>query len=127
MNNPRWLWEAIAIYKSEDYWFHLSNRNAINRRFDGLVQELYIQPNSSPAIYEVGYTIGEFIELSWGKKAFVDLIKSNGDVSQFSDKPLESLFSDWEKFVKTTYLSSPQSDYEKAMEQSLLDKTDKLN
>lgn len=127
LNNPRWLWEAIAIYKSEDYWFHLSNRNAINRRFDGLVQELYIQPNSSPAIYEVGYTIGEFIELSWGKKAFVDLIKSNGDVSQFSDKPLESLFSDWEKFVKTTYLSSPQSDYEKAMEQSLLDKTDKLN
>lgn len=117
-NNPRWLWEAIAIYKSEDYWFHLSNRNAINRRFDGLIQELYINPNTSSAIYEVGYTIGEFIEHSWGNRAFVDLIKSNGDVSKLTEQPLESLFSDWEKFVKTTYLNAPQSEYEKAMDQS---------
>ncbi|CAH6863990.1 hypothetical protein VCHA38P217_20528 [Vibrio chagasii] len=54
-NNPRWLWEAVAIYKSEDYWFHMNNRNAIKARFDGLVQELYINPNGGSTIYEVGY------------------------------------------------------------------------
>ena len=126
-NNPRWLWEAIAIYKSEDYWFHVNNRTAISRRFDGLVQDLYHKPNSSSAVYELGYTVGEFIERSWGEAAFVDLIKSNGDPSQFTDQSIESLFSDWEKFVKTTYLSGPKSEYEKAMERSPFDRRDTAN
>ncbi|MFM2606935.1 hypothetical protein AAFX30_04820 [Vibrio chagasii] len=119
-NNPRWLWEAVAIYKSEDYWFHLNNRNAIKARFDGLVQELYINPNGGSTVYEVGYTIGEFIERSWGEEAFIKLIKSNGDVSGITNEPIESLFSGWKDFVKNTYLSSPQSEYEKALERSPL-------
>ncbi|MBE8575839.1 MULTISPECIES: hypothetical protein [Vibrio] len=126
-NNPRWLWEAIAIYKSEDYWFHMSNRHAISRRFDGLAQDLYNKPNSSSAVYELGYTVGEFIERSWGEEAFVDLIKSNGDPSQLTDQPIASLFYDWEKFVKTTYLSGPKSEYEKAMERSPFDRRDTVN
>ncbi|CAK1871949.1 hypothetical protein [Vibrio crassostreae] len=126
-NNPRWLWEAVAIYKSEDYWFHMNNRSAIKGRFDGLVQDLYNKPNSSSAVYELGYTVGEFIERSWGEGAFVDLIKSNGDPSQLTDQPIESLFYDWEKFVKTTYLSGPKSEYEKAMERSPFDRRDTVN
>ncbi|ROO71607.1 hypothetical protein [Vibrio crassostreae] len=126
-NNPRWLWEAVAIYKSEDYWFHMNNRSAIKGRFDGLVQDLYNKPNSSSAVYELGYMVGEFIERSWGEGAFVDLIKSNGDPSQLTDQPIESLFYDWEKFVKTTYLSGPKSEYEKAMERSPFDRRDTVN
>ncbi|RPF23929.1 hypothetical protein [Vibrio crassostreae] len=126
-NNPRWLWEAVAIYKSEDYWFHMNNRSAIKGRFDGLVQDLYNKPNSSSAVYELGYTVGEFIERSWGEGAFVDLIKSNGDPSPLTDQPIESLFYDWEKFVKTTYLSGPKSEYEKAMERSPFDRRDTVN
>ncbi|CDU06971.1 Hypothetical protein VCR14J2_410362 [Vibrio coralliirubri] len=126
-NNPRWLWEAVAIYKSEGYWFHMNNRSAIKGRFDGLVQDLYNKPNSSSAVYELGYTVGEFIERSWGEGAFVDLIKSNGDPSQLTDQPIESLFYDWEKFVKTTYLSGPKSEYEKAMERSPFDRRDTVN
>lgn len=126
-NNPRWLWEAVAIYKSEDYWFHMNNRSAIKGRFDGLVQDLYNKPNSSSAVYELGYTVGEFIERSWGEGAFVDLIKSNGDPSQLTDQPIESLFYDWEKFVKTTYLSGPKSEYEKAMKRSPFDRRDTVN
>ena len=126
-NNPRWLWEAVAIYKSEDYWFHMNNRSAIKGRFDGLVQDLYNKPNSSSAVYELGYTVGEFIERSWGEGAFVDLIKSNGDPSQLTDQPIESLFYDWEQFVKTTYLSGPKSEYEKAMERSPFDSRDTVN
>ncbi|TCV30916.1 hypothetical protein [Vibrio crassostreae] len=126
-NNPRWLWEAVAIYKSEDYWFHMNNRSAIKGRFDGLVQDLYNKPNSSSAVYELGYTVGEFIERSWGEGAFVDLIKSNGDPSLLTDQPIESLFYDWEKFVKTTYLSGPKSEYEKAMERSPFDRRDTVN
>ncbi|TCT69047.1 hypothetical protein [Vibrio crassostreae] len=126
-NNPRWLWEAVAIYKSEDYWFHMNNRSAIKGRFDGLVQDLYNKPNSSSAVYELGYTVGEFIERSWGEGAFVDLIKSNGAPSLLTDQPIESLFYDWEKFVKTTYLSGPKSEYEKAMERSPFDRRDTVN
>ncbi|CAH7034880.1 hypothetical protein VCHA37P193_10315 [Vibrio chagasii] len=65
-------------------------------------------------------TIGEFIERSWGEEAFIKLIKSNGDVSGITNEPIESLFSGWKDFVKNTYLSSPQSEYEKALERSPL-------
>ena len=103
-NNPRWLWESIAIYKSQDHWKYASNPHLIRGRFDHLIAELNSDANASGAIYEVGYTIGEYIESTWGKEAFITLVKSSGDIESLAGKPLNEVIEDWRAFVKAKYL-----------------------
>lgn len=107
-NNPRWLWEAIAIYKSEDNWHYAATPDLVISRFDSLAQQLY-SSHETGAIYEIGYTIGEYIEKTWGDRAFVNLIKSNGDFSELTSKPVDVIFQDWKKFVEDTYFSGSQA------------------
>lgn len=108
-NNPRWLWEAIAIYKSEKYWKYAATPHLVRNRFDSLTQELYLSYETG-AIYEIGYTIGEYIKKTWGDQAFVKLIHSNGDFAGLTDKPIDEILQDWKEFVETAYFSSSQAD-----------------
>lgn len=101
-NNPRWLWETIAIYKSEKQWKYAEDPNLIRSRFESLAKRLH-EGRDAGVIYEVGYTIGEFIENTWGPEALVSLIESNGDFSVLSDKSLDQVFLEWNSFVSKTY------------------------
>ncbi|SMF15614.1 hypothetical protein SAMN02745866_01023 [Alteromonadaceae bacterium Bs31] len=103
-NNPPWLWEAIAIYKSEHQWKYAEAPDLIRSRFDNMLKGLY-EGRDTAAIYELGYTIGEYIENTWGQEALVLLIQSNGDFSVLSDKPLKQVFLDWQGFVKEKYFN----------------------
>ncbi|WP_370980765.1 hypothetical protein [Agaribacterium sp. ZY112] len=102
-NNPRWLWEAIAIYKSERSWKYANKPEQIEDRFEMMSNELNSDFNQSGAIYELGYTIGEYIEYKWGNEAFIVLIHSHGDFSELTSSPFNEIISDWQSFVKARY------------------------
>lgn len=105
-NNPRWLWESIAVYKSEARWKYADKPYLIQQRFDGLASALNADANASGAIYEVGYTIGEYIESTWGKAAFITLVNSNGDIESLAGKPLAEVVLDWKAFVLDKYFDA---------------------
>lgn len=74
-NNPRWLWEGIAMYESG--WF--MNPAEID----------VIKNNTFPSLmslnngleYELGYVIMEAIHDLWGFNTILDLIKKRGDTN----------------------------------------------
>ncbi|MFO1370789.1 MAG: hypothetical protein U1F46_17550 [Marinagarivorans sp.] len=107
-NNPHYLWEAIAIYKSENSWKYAQRPDMIRNRFDVLAQSLFTNGDTG-AVYELGYTIGQYIEETWGKEAFIALIKSNGNFAGLTNKPVEEIFQSWKQFVKATYFSGSQA------------------
>ncbi len=105
-NNPRWLWEAIAIYKSEEAWKYADKPHLIQGRFDTLTQNINAGFNESGAIYELGYTIGEYIDKTWGREAFSELINSNGNITALAGQSLDEIILDWKRFVEVTYFSN---------------------
>jgi len=80
-NNPRWLWEAIAIYESMDYvdpkevaYLREGKYPTLAELNSEVVPQLYM-------IYDVGYILAEFIITTWGKDKLIELIKKTGDIS----------------------------------------------
>ncbi len=73
-NNPRWLWEAAAIYESGEF----IDPQTINYLVEGdfpTLEELNSDFNTgNHNIYQVGYLLSEFIIESWGQESFIELI-----------------------------------------------------
>jgi len=77
-NNPRWLWESVAVYESNQF------RDPRTLSYmTSLTPPTFASLNSfdNTRVYEVGYTIGEFIVAQWGRPLLRSLIASNGDIT----------------------------------------------
>jgi len=74
-NNPRWLWEGIAMYESG--WFmNPADLDVIkNKTFPPLTSL------NNGLEYELGYVILEAIHDLWGFNTIIDLIKKRGDTN----------------------------------------------
>jgi hypothetical protein len=79
-NNPRWLWETIALYENGEL--------VPPRTLDYMVRGAYpslgnlnADPNTGRQIYELGYVIGEYIVARGGRAGLLDLIRAHGDVN----------------------------------------------
>jgi len=103
-NNPRWLWEAVAIYESGE----LVNPKSVSYLAAGnfpTLNELNTDYNSSNhKIYSVGYVLSEYIITTWGKDKYVDLIKTNGDVQSSLGVSVQQFEIGWKDFVTKKYL-----------------------
>jgi hypothetical protein len=99
-NNPRWLWESVAIYES---------RQAVDLRTVGYMTALtppsFASLNSADdgRVYEVGYSIGEFVVTRWGQPALRDLIVANGDTDAVLAISQSDFQRDWFAFVRERY------------------------
>ncbi|MBN2356426.1 hypothetical protein JXO59_09950 [candidate division KSB1 bacterium] len=103
-NNPRWLWEAVALYEAGDFVHPATLPYMVAGDYPTLV-ELNREYNSSDhKIYSVGYTIGECIVRTWGRGALIDLIKTNGDIAGILGLSIKEFEDRWYLFVKDTYL-----------------------
>jgi hypothetical protein len=74
-NNPRWLWEGVAMYESG--WF------VDPKTIDVIRNKQYpaFAALNNGLEYELGYVIIEAIKEIWGFDVVVELIKNKGDVS----------------------------------------------
>ena len=103
-NNPRWLWETVALYENSEL--------VDPRRVDFLVrgsfptlQQMNVDPNGGTQIYQVGYLLGEFIVSQWGRTAFLRLIQTNADLPGVLGVSATEFEAAWQSYVRQRYLS----------------------
>lgn len=91
-NNPRWLWETLAIYAARDR----GNAERLATVLAG-PQPTAAQLNSfdNTAIYDVGFSLGEFIVERGGLEALRVLLMSNGDTAAALGLPVDEFLSTW--------------------------------
>jgi len=99
-NKPRWLWEAVAIYES--------NQTSDPRRLSYLVNQKPPTLNelndlSKPYVYEVGYFIAEYLVEIKGNDVLNTLIKNNGNIQQTLNMDDEEFIKQWFALVKKKY------------------------
>lgn len=101
-NNPRWLWEAVAIYTAGETPRPETLFLFQNNKCPSLGQ--LSQPfNNGGSIYDVGYYLIDYIVNTWRHDAVIGLIKSNGDVSATLSLSESAFEKGWCSFVRSNY------------------------
>ena len=99
-NNPRWLWESVAIYESGQFVdprtlaYMTGGRPpafAALNRFDNTL------------VYEVGFTIAAYAVSKGGQAALDDLLRNNGDVGATFGITQEMFEREWYEYVRGRY------------------------
>ena len=103
-NNPRWLWEAVALYENGEFIDPRTLPYVVGGAFPTL-QQLNVDPNAGRQIYELGYVLGEFIVSTYGRSGYLQLILSNGDLMSTLGVSTAEFQSAWQSFVRRRYLS----------------------
>ncbi len=101
-NNPRWLWEAVALYFAGELREPADVAYLQNGEFPTL-EELDAGFNSSKNIYDVGYLLVDYIVTQWGDDALINLIKANRDIPATLDVSMAEFESGWQQFVTEKY------------------------
>jgi hypothetical protein len=93
---PQWFWEAIC-----DYEAHIVNSISVKY---GMRKNLTLKDlNNSNQIYNVGYTIIEYIVEKWGKEKLPILITSYGDIKTVLGVSESDFEKGWVTFVNEKY------------------------
>ena len=104
-NNPRWLWEAVALYENSEF-IHPNNLPYMVSGDYPTLAELNTDYNSSNHnIYQVGYVLLEYIVASWGMDTVIELIQNNGNLSESLGMTNTEFESGWYQFVESKYLN----------------------
>lgn len=102
-NNPRWLWEAVAIYEAGEFVDPKTLSYLVSGNFPALA-ELNSDFNSGVnKIYSVGYLLSEYIITNWDKSRYVNLIKSNGNIQETLGISTQEFEVEWKNFVTAKY------------------------
>ncbi|MFT5452307.1 MAG: hypothetical protein ACI9N9_001798 [Enterobacterales bacterium] len=100
-NNPRWLWEAIAIYESgRPPVPDLSSLKCFSKEYHPTIESLNQHPFN---IYKVGYFLTDFIVSKWGQDSLVKLVKLNGNIKVTLDISVIDFERMWLSFLEEKY------------------------
>lgn len=99
-NNPRWLWESVAIYESRQS-VDLSTIDYMRALAPPAFSTLSGFDNTR--VYDVGFSIGEFVVSRWGQRALRDLVAANGDTAAVLGVGLAEFERQWFAFARERY------------------------
>ena len=100
--DPVWLWESIAVYEARELVPPSSIPDLVAGRFPTLAE--LNDFSHRPSIYQVGYTICEFIVEQWGWDAVRRLVVSRGDLGSTLGLTTAEFEARWRRFVEQRYL-----------------------
>jgi hypothetical protein len=104
-NNPRWLWEAVAIYEAGQF-VNPSRLGYMARGDYPSIQELNSGfGTGGNKIYSVGYILAEYIVEGSGIYALRELIMANGDVSAILGVSIDEFQQGWHGWIEARYIS----------------------
>lgn len=103
-NNPRWLWEAVALYENGEF-VHPRLIESVARGNFPTLQQLNADVNTDTQIYQLGYMLGEFIVSRWGRPALIRLIETNADLPGVLGVSAAEFEAAWQSYVRQRYLS----------------------
>ena len=111
-NNPRWLWEAVALYEAGQF----TDRRAVTTLFERSTPTFALLSSfDNTIIYDVGADLGDFIVRTWGREALLALIRSNGNVTQVLGLSESQFLARWGQAPAAySYLSAFTGDTEAA-------------
>jgi len=101
-NNPRWLWETVALYENREFVDPTTLDYMRSGSYPSLA-DLDAAYNVSGRVYQVGYVLGEFIVQRWGQDGLVRLIQSNGDLPVALGVTTPEFESAWHAFLHEKY------------------------
>jgi hypothetical protein len=99
-NNPRWLWEAVALYEANFPWDPKMLPYLVNQNPPSIKE---LNEFSNPKVYEVGYFIAQFISETYGAPTLKSLIQNNGNLKDTLNMNDEEFTKQWFAFVKKEY------------------------
>ena len=76
-NNPRWLWESVALFEAGQIGDARRLPFVAGGRPPTLTELNTIQ---NTTIYEVGGLIGQFIVETWGRETLLAMVRANGNL-----------------------------------------------
>jgi hypothetical protein len=97
-----WLWESIAVYEAGSFVPPASIPDLVAGRFPTLAELNDL--SHRPSVYQVGYTITEFIVEEWGWDAVRQLVVSRGDLESTLRLSTAEFEARWQRFVEQRYL-----------------------
>jgi hypothetical protein len=100
VNNPRWLWESIAIYESNQIPDPHQLPYLINQNPPTLKQ---LNEWSDTTISDVGYFLIQYLVQSKGNPVLNLLIRNNGNIKAALNISDEEFTRQWFEFVKKKY------------------------
>lgn len=102
-NNPRWLWEAAAIYLAGEFVEPAESPVFANDSCPTL-ETLNSPFDRGGSIYSSGYILGEFIVAAWAPESLPALISANGNTSAALNTSEAEFEQRWCEFVQKKYL-----------------------
>lgn len=103
-NNPRWLWEAVALYENNEFVDPKSLPYMVSGDYPTLAELNTGYNSGNQFIYSVGYVLLEYVVKTWGMETVIGLIKNNGNISGLLGITVQEFESGWYQFVKVKYL-----------------------
>ena len=108
-NNPRWLWEAVAIYEAEEFVHPDRLHFIVNGDYPSISELNSDFGTEGDRIYSVGYVLTEYIIEGWGMEALRDLIVTSGDLESVLGMDAEEFEVGWHGWLEAKYLA-PQTE-----------------
>jgi hypothetical protein len=105
INNPRWLWEAIAAYESGEFYHPRALPYMAEGNFPSIAELNGDIGAGETRIYKVGYLLVEFMKARWGMPAVLELIRNGGDIPEALDLTVVEFESLWKLFVTDKYFT----------------------
>ena len=99
-NNPRWLWEAVAVYEAGQF---VDPRSLPYLAGGASLTLDSLNSLDNTRIYDVGYVMAEFIITRWGADALVALIATNGNLAMVTGLSAAEFITAWRGFVRSRY------------------------
>ncbi len=93
---PQWFWEALCTYEANEL-------NSISVKY-GMRNHLTLQElNASNQIYNVGYTLIEFLVHKWGKDKLPEFLRSYCNFEKVLGVSEEEFEQGWREYVNRNY------------------------
>lgn len=102
-NNPRWLWETVAVYEANQFYHPATLPWMVQGDYPTL-EDLNESYTSSNPVYLVGFVLMEFTIETWGPESMIDLILSNGDIPGTLGTSVSKYETDWYYWLEEKYL-----------------------
>ncbi|CAM3563995.1 hypothetical protein [Flavobacterium chungbukense] len=93
---PRWLWESISIFEAKEV-------NTLSVKYAKSKNLTLEDLNKSNQIYNIGYTIIEYLTQKWGKDILPKLIASFGNIQKTLNVTSEEFEKGWIAFLNEKY------------------------
>jgi hypothetical protein len=97
-NNPRWLWESVALFEAMQYDDSRTRPYVMTGAPLSLAQ---LSGFDNTIVYGVGAWLGLFIADTRGWDTYRALIRGNGDLGRVLDTTESVFLTEWTAFVRT--------------------------